>query len=82
MTENQIDAFNDALKADPGLLTKIRASTDIDAVVAIANEQGFAFSVDELTKKNQMELSEEELEGCCATTGTVNSGVSKCHDCE
>ena len=41
---------------------KLKAAGDADAVVAIAEAEGFVISVEEL-KKSQAEISEEELEG-------------------
>ena len=62
MSEEQLNAFLDAAKADAGLQEKLKAAADADAVVAIAKAAGFAISADEL-KKSQAEISDEELEG-------------------
>ena len=62
MSEEQLKAFLEAVKADAGLQEKIKASSDADAVVAIAKDAGFSISADELTKAKPG-LSEEELEG-------------------
>ena len=62
MSEEQLKAFLEAVKADAGLQQKLEGVTDPDAVVAIAKEAGFCISADEL-KKSQSEISEEELEG-------------------
>ena len=61
MSEEQLKAFLEAVKADEGLQEKLKAAGDADAVVAIAKAAGFAISADEL--KAQSEISEEELEG-------------------
>ena len=61
MSEEQLKAFLEAVKADAGLQEKLKAASDADAVVAIAKAAGFAVSSREL-KKAQSELSEEELE--------------------
>ena len=50
------------MKADTSLQVKLKAAADSDAVLAIAKDAGFIFSVDDL-KNAQAELSEEELEG-------------------
>ena len=62
MSEEQLKAFLEAVKADEGLQEKLKAAgdADADAVVAIAKAAGFAISADELKKR---ELSEKELEG-------------------
>ena len=62
MSEEQLKAFMEAVKADAGLQEKLKAAKDADAVVAIAKDAGFVISVEELNK-SQAEISEEELEG-------------------
>ena len=62
MSEEQLKAFLEAIKADTRLQEKLKAAADSDAVLAIAKEAGFMISADDLTKA-QPELSEEELEG-------------------
>jgi len=61
MSEEQLKAFLEAVKADAGLQEKLKAAGDADAVVAIAKAEGFVISAEEL-KKSQVEISEEELE--------------------
>jgi predicted ribosomally synthesized peptide with nif11-like leader len=62
MSEEQLKAFLEAVKADAGLQEKLKAAGDADAVVAIAKTAGFVISADEL-KKAQEEISEDELGG-------------------
>ena len=62
MSEEQLKAFLEAVKADAGLQEKLKAAGDADAVVAIAKAEGFVISAEEL-KRVQAEVSEEELEG-------------------
>ena len=62
MSEEQLKAFMEAVKADATLQEKLNAAADADAVVAIAKEVGFMISADEL-KVVQAEISEEDLEG-------------------
>ena len=62
MSEEQLKAFMEAVKADAGLQEKLKAAADANAVTAIAKEAGFIISADDLTK-SQSELSDEELEG-------------------
>ena len=59
MSEDQLRAFVEAVKADAGLQEKLNAATDVDAVVAIAKEAGFVISAEEL-KRAQPALSEDE----------------------
>ena len=68
MSEEQLKAFLEAVKADAGLLEKLKAAADADAVVEIAKAAGFAISADAL-KKSQAELSEEELESAAGGVG-------------
>jgi predicted ribosomally synthesized peptide with nif11-like leader len=62
MSEEQLKAFLEAVKADAGLQEKLKAAADADTVVAIAKAAGFVISAEEL-KNAQQEVSEEELEG-------------------
>jgi len=65
MSEEQLKAFLESVKADAGLQEKLKAAADAEAVVAIAKDAGFVISADEL-KKFEVEVSEEELEGVAA----------------
>ena len=62
MSEEQLKAFLEAVKANEGLQEQLKAAADADAVVAIAKAAGFAISAEEL-QRAQAELSDEELEG-------------------
>ena len=62
MSEEQLNAFLEKVKADTNLQERLNAASDADAVVAIAKAAGFVISAEEL-KRAQTELSEEELEG-------------------
>ena len=62
MSEEQLKAFLEKVKGDTSLQEELKAAADANAVSAIAKEEGFSISADDLTKA-QSELSEEELEG-------------------
>ncbi len=62
MSEEQLKAFLEAVKADAGLQEQLKAAGDADAVVAIAKAAGFVISAEEL-KRAQAEVEEEELVG-------------------
>ena len=62
MSEEQLKAFLEAVKADAGLQEQLDAAGDADGVVAIAKAAGFVISAEEL-QRAQAEVSEEELEG-------------------
>ena len=73
MSEEQLKAFLDAVKADEGLQEKLKAASNADAVEAIAMGAGFVISAEELKKAKespQAELSNEELEGVSGGTLT------------
>ena len=61
MSEEQLKAFLEKVKADTSLQEKLQAAVDSDSVLAIAKEAGFMISTDDL-KNAQSEISEEELE--------------------
>ncbi len=62
MSEEQLKAFLEKVKADAGLQEKLKSASDTDTVVSLAKEAGFSISADDL-KNAQSEISEEELEG-------------------
>ena len=62
MSDEQLKAFLEKVKADTSLQEKLKEASDLDAVLAIAQEAGFMISADDL-KNAQSEISEEELEG-------------------
>ena len=62
MSEEQLKAFLEKVKADTSLQEKLKAAADADAVLAIAKEAGFMISAEDLTKA-QSEVSDEELYG-------------------
>ena len=66
MSEEQLKAFLEKVKADTSLQEKLKAASDADAVVAIVKDAGFSISADDL--KRSIELSEEELEGVSGGT--------------
>ena len=83
MSEEQLRAFLEAVKADAGLQEKLKGAADLDAAMAVAKEAGFDVSKADWLKyqENQtLELSDEELEGVagggCGWTGC--RGVAGC----
>jgi predicted ribosomally synthesized peptide with nif11-like leader len=76
MSEEQLKAFLEAVKADAGLQEKLNVAGDADAVVAIAKAAGFVISLEEM-KRAQAEVSEKELEG----VDGGGSGTAWCLDC-
>jgi len=71
MSEEQLKAFLEVVKADAGLQEKLKAAGDADAVVAIAKAAGFVISAEELKNRSQAEISEGELEGVAGGKGVI-----------
>jgi predicted ribosomally synthesized peptide with nif11-like leader len=71
MSEEQLAALLAKLKDDAAFRDKLQAAADLDAAVALAKEAGFDVSKADWLKyqaKQNLELSDEELEG--VTGGT------------
>ena len=62
MSEEQLKAFMEAVKADATLQENLNSAADTDAVLATAKQAGFVISAEEL-QRAQADISEEELEG-------------------
>jgi predicted ribosomally synthesized peptide with nif11-like leader len=81
MSEEQLKAFLEKVKADTSLQEKLKAAADADAVAAIAKEAGFSISADDL-KNAPEEISDEELENVAGGTLTLPSVLlSLCPAC-
>ena len=63
MSEEQLKAFLEKVKADTSLQEKLNGAADADAVVEIAKDAGFKISAEDLKNAQVTELSDEELEG-------------------
>ena len=74
MSEEQLKAFLEKVKADASLQEKLKAAVDANAVASIAKEAGFMISVDDLKNAQPTELSEDELEGVAGGIGTFRVG--------
>ena len=72
MSEEQLKAFLEKVKADTSLQEKLNAAADSDAVLSIAKEAGFIISADDLTMA-QSEISEQELEGVAGGSSINNT---------
>ena len=70
MSEEQVKAFLEKVKADTSLQEKLKAAADANAVAAIAKEAGFSISADDLTNA-QSELSDVDLEGVAGGASVV-----------
>ena len=72
MSEEQLNAFLERVKADTSLQAKLKAAKTPEDVVSIAKEHGHEFTADKFT-----ELSEEELEGVAGGVVSVGLGSRK-----
>ena len=78
MSEEQLSAFLEAVKADAVLQEKLKSVTNADAVVEIAKAAGFAISVEEV-ERAQTEVSDEELEAAAGGSGNRNPTEFTCN---
>jgi predicted ribosomally synthesized peptide with nif11-like leader len=72
MSEEQLSALLAKLKDDAGLQEKLKGATDLDAAMTLAQEAGFDVSKADWLKyqaKQNLELSDEELEGVAGAGG-------------
>ena len=85
MSEEQLKAFLEKVKADTELQEKLKAAASPEAAMEIAKAAGFAITSEDIQsmQSEPVELSDEDLEGaaggmeCCwaRTTGTSRSSV-------
>mgnify|MGYP001488675580 FL=1 len=76
MSEEQLKAFLEKVKADTSLQEKLNGAADADAVVEIAKEAGFSITSEDIQPMQSatVELSDEEL-------GNAAGGIRLC-SCE
>ena len=75
MSEEQLSALLARLKEDSGLKEKLQSAADLDASVAMAQENGFNVSKADWLKhqaRRTLELSDAELEGMAGGSISVN----------
>ena len=75
MSEEQLNAFLEKVKADTSLQEKLKAASTPEAAIDIAKAAGFAITSEDIQsmQSEPVELSDEELEGAagglrCNTT--------------
>ena len=61
MSEEQLKAFLEKVKADTSLQQKLKAADNVEAVVGIANEAGFSISADDWNRAQSV-IEDAELE--------------------
>ena len=73
MSEEQLKAFLEKVKADTSLQEKLNGAADADAVVEIAKDAGFSITAEYIQSRYSIrprELADEELEGAAGGAGT------------
>ena len=83
MSEEQLNAFLEKVKADTELQEKLNGAADADAVVEIAKAAGFSITAEDIRsmQSESVELSDEELEGAAGglrRTGICGGGGGSC----
>ena len=71
MSEEQLKAFQEAVKADAGLQEKLKAAADADAVVEIAKTAGFVIYAEQLMQLAS-EISEDNLSNITGGLTTID----------
>ena len=76
MSEEQLKAFLEKVKADTSLQEKLKAAASPEAVMEIAKEAGFSITAEDIQSMQSAteQLSDEELEGA-AGGGTTGGGA-------
>ena len=87
MSEEQLKAFIEKVKADTRLKEKLEAAADSGAVLAIAKEAGFSISADDW-KNAQSQILDKDLEVAAGGGGTEMTryedltAVERCCRCD
>ena len=74
MSEEQLKAFLEKVKADTSLQEKLRAAASAEAGLEIAKEAGFSITAEDIQSMQSPELSDDELEGKAG-----GADKSRCH---
>ena len=84
MSEEQLKAFLEKVKADTSLQESLKAAASPDAAVEIAKDAGFAITAEDIQSMQSatVELSDAELEGAAGGFGlTWRTGWVRCGWC-
>ena len=74
MSEEQLKAFLEKVKADTSLQEKLKAATTPEAGLEIAKKAGFSITSEDIQSMQSATVSDEELEG----TAGGGSGLYGC----
>ena len=83
MSEEQLKAFVEKVKADTELQDKLNEAASPEAAMEIAKEAGFAITAEDIqSMQSKIELSDEELEGAAGginlSFGINRTGINCC----
>ena len=78
MSEEQLKAFLEKVKADTSLKEKLKAASP-EAVIEIAKEAGFLITAEDMQSAT-IELSDEELEEAAGGRQCANNSMCYTHD--
>ncbi len=84
MSEEQLKAFLERVKADTSLQEKLKAASTPEAAIDIAKAAGFSITAEDIQLRQSAteQLSDEELEGAAGGTGSPFSwGIFSAHRC-
>ena len=79
MSEEQINAFLETVKADTSLQEKLKAAASPEAAIEIAKEAGFLITAEDMQSAT-IELSDEELEEAAGGRQCANRSMCYTHD--
>ena len=74
MSEEQLKAFLEKVKADTSLQEKLKAAASPEAVIEIAKEAGFLITAEDMQSAT-IELTDEELEAAAGGYRRGNCGT-------
>ena len=77
MSEDQLKAFLERVKADTSLQEKLKAAASPEAAMDIAKAAGFSITSEDIQsmQSTTVELSDEELEGAAGGGGWTGNSV-------
>ena len=77
MSEEQLKAFLEKVKADTSLQEKLKAAASPEAAMDIAKAAGFSITAEDIQsmQSTTVELSDEELEGVAGGGGWTGNSV-------
>ena len=81
MSEEQLNAFLEKVKADTSLQEKIKAAAFPEVAIEIAKEAGFSITAEDIQSMQSngtVELSDKELDGAAGGWGSSTRGPGNC----